>query len=68
MSMTLPADFAVLNSFDSGDYCDILLHKQLPSADGCRLEARFLPSESLSLFTSAFAIIYPALVAVRNAY
>ena len=68
MSMTLPAENAVLNSFDTGDFCDILLHKQLPSADGCPLEARLLPSETLSLLTAAFAVTYRAFVAVRNAY
>jgi hypothetical protein len=68
MSMTLPADIAVLNSFDSGDYCDSLLRKQLPFAYGRRLKARFLPSEILSLLTAAYSLPYPALVAVRNAY
>jgi len=68
MSMILPADIAVLNSFDSGDYCDSLLHKQLTTAYGRRLESRFLPSEALSLITAAYSLPYPALVAVRNAY
>jgi hypothetical protein len=68
MSMILPADIAVLNSFDSCDYCDILLHKQLPSADGRRLEARFLPPETLLLLTAAYSLPYPALVTVSNPY
>jgi hypothetical protein len=68
MSMILSVDIAVLKSFNSGDSCDILLHKQLPSADGCRLLPRILPSETLSLFTAAFSLTYPAVVAVRNAY
>jgi hypothetical protein len=68
MSMTLPADIAVLNSFDSGDFCDILLHKLLPSANDCRLEARFLPSETLPLRNAAFALTHPVPVTVRSDY
>lgn len=64
----MPANAAVLNPLDSVDSCDILLHKRLPSADGCRLKARFLPSETLSLFSAAFALTYPALVTVRSSY
>lgn len=65
--MILPADIAVFNAFDSGDSCDILLHKQLPSADGCHLNVRFLPSETLSLLTASLSLTYPDILAVRNA-
>jgi hypothetical protein len=66
--MTLLADNSVFHSFDSDDSCDIMLHKQLPFADGCHLEARFLPAETLSLLTTAITLTFPDIVTIRSAY